>query len=417
MSSTSPFSNTETAFKLKSNSDLKRAEFLFSCIKIPSITKIGTAVIRFAIRYKLPFAKMVVKKTLFKHFCGGETMQKCLPVVQKIYENGVYSVLDYSVEGKEVDATFDNTMLETLKIVEFAAKNPSIPLTVFKPTGLGRLDLYAKVSTGAVLSRDERMEWDKVVDRYYQICEECYRLGVPVMIDAEESWMQQAVDDLTEELMRKFNSEKCIVWGTIQMYRTGMLDFLKSQKEKAEAGGYLIGFKIVRGAYMEKERARAQKMGYPSPIQPDKESTDRQYDEALEYMVKNIDRISLYAGTHNERSNEYLMELIDLHLGGQGGERADGLSVGEQASGQAGAQKGGQKNHPKIWFGQLYGMSDNISFNLGHLGYNVTKYLPYGAVGNVVPYLLRRAEENTSVAGQTGRELAFLRSELQRRKG
>ncbi len=391
MSSTSPFSNTETAFKLKSNSDLKRAEFLFSCIKIPSITKLGTAVIRFAIKCKIPFAKMVVKKTLFKHFCGGETMQKCLPVVQKIYENGVYSVLDYSVEGKEVDETFDNTLMETLKIVEFAAENPSIPLTVFKPTGLGRLGLYEKVSCGAALSRDERTEWDKVVDRYYHICEECYRLSVPVMIDAEETWMQPAVDELTEELMRKFNKEQCIVWGTIQMYRTGRLDFLKSQKEKAEADGYLIGFKIVRGAYMEKERAMAEKMGYPSPIQPDKESTDRQYDEALEYMVKNVDRISLYSGTHNERSNEYLMELIDLHLGGQ-------------------------KNHPKIWFGQLYGMSDNISFNLGSLGYNVTKYLPYGAVGNVVPYLLRRAEENTSVAGQTGRELAFLRSELQRRK-
>ncbi|MDR3273309.1 MAG: proline dehydrogenase family protein [Flavobacteriaceae bacterium] len=384
-----PFSNTETAFQLKSNQDLKKAKFLFLCIEKPALTKFGTVFLNTAMKYNFPFAKGIVKDTLFRHFCGGETMQKCIPVIQNMYSKGVSSILDYSVEGKEEEATFDHTVQETVKIINFAADNPAIPFSVFKPTGFGRLGLYEKAGSQQLLSDSEKEEWQRVCNRYYQVCELSHTLGLPIMIDAEESWMQTAVDDLTEELMKKFNQEKCIVWGTLQMYRKGRLDFLKSQRKKAENGGYFIGFKIVRGAYMEKERERAQKMGYPSPIQPDKESTDRQYDEAMNFMLQNIDRISLYSGTHNEASNERLIELI--------------------------AQYGLKKNHPKIWFGQLYGMSDNISFNLGKLGYNIAKYLPYGPIRNVVPYLTRRAEENTSVAGQTGRELSLLRKEILRR--
>ncbi len=385
------FSNTEVAFKLKTEKDLEKAKFLFSCIQKPFVTRMGVSFLNTVIKWDMPFIKKAVKNTLFHQFCGGETMQECIPVVEKMYNLGVSSILDYSVEGKVEEATFDRTFQEIIHIINFSVGNPAIPFVVFKPTGFGRLELYEKVGAKKSLTEKEQEEWKRVLNRYYKVCELCHEKGVTVMIDAEESWMQDAVDDLTEELMRKFNTEKCIVCGTIQMYRTGRLEFLKSQFEKAKEGNYLIGFKIVRGAYMEKERERAQEKGYPSPIQPDKESTDKQYDDSMKFMVENNDIISLYAGTHNEKSCEYLMGLM--------------------------SQNSIDKNFHKVWFGQLYGMSDNISFNLGAQGYNIAKYLPYGPVVDVVPYLTRRAEENTSVAGQTGRELSYIQREINRRKG
>ncbi|MGM5631415.1 proline dehydrogenase family protein [Apibacter raozihei] len=384
-----PFSDTEVAFKLKSDKDLKKAKFLFSCIQSPTVTKMGVSLLNTVIKWDLPFVKSTVKSTLFNHFCGGETMQECIPVVEKMHQLGVSSILDYSVEGKVEEETFNRTFNETINNVNFSVGNSAIPFVVFKPTGFGRLELYEKIGSKQTLSPEEQKEWERVVERYYKVAELCYEKDVTFMIDAEESWMQDAVDDLTEELMKKFNTKRCIVCGTIQMYRTGRLEFLKSQFEKAKQGGYFIGFKIVRGAYMEKERERAQEKGYPSPIQPDKESTDKQYDDSVKFMIENNDIISLYAGTHNEISCTTIMELLkEKHI---------------------------ENNFHKVWFGQLYGMSDNISFKLGKDGYNIAKYLPYGPVADVVPYLTRRAEENTSVAGQTGRELSYIQKELQRR--
>lgn len=384
------FTDTETAFKLKSNDDLQKARFLFSCIEHPTMTKFGVLFLNAAIKIRFPFVKSLVKKTLFHQFCGGETKEECMNVVQKMGKLGVGSILDYSVEGKAEEANFERTFKETLNLIDFSLGKKGIPFVVFKPTGFGRLELYEKVGKKLPLSEEEKQEWEKVRNRYYQVCQKSYDKDITIMIDAEESWMQEAVDDLTEELMVKFNQKKCIVCGTIQMYRTGRLDFLKSQYEKAKAENYFIGFKIVRGAYMEKERARAEKMNYPDPIQPNKESTDKQYNDALQFMTKNHDIISLYAGTHNQESCKLLIDLIH--------------------------ENNLKNDFHKIWFGQLYGMSDNISFNLGKENFNIAKYLPYGPVKDVVPYLTRRAEENTSVAGQTGRELALIHTELKRRK-
>lgn len=384
------FDNTEIAFKLKTDKDLKNSEFLFSFIQKPQITKVGVSILNSVIKWNLPFVKNIVKNTLFKQFCGGETMEECIPVIDHMYGLGVSSVLDYSVEGKAEEATFEKTFQEILTIIRFSANKEPIPFSVFKPTGVGRFELYEKVNNKLPLSETESLEWEKIREKYYKICELASEKEVLIMIDAEESWIQDAVDELTEELMQKFNVNKCVVYGTLQMYRTGRLDFLKSQYEKAKNGNYYIGFKIVRGAYMEKERERAKEKGYPSPIQSNKENTDKQYNESLKFVIENREVISLFAGSHNEKSCKYLKELIKKH------------NIDTDSS--------------KIWFGQLYGMSDNISFNLGAEKYNIAKYLPYGPVVDVVPYLTRRAEENTSVAGQTGRELSYIKKEQNRRK-
>jgi proline dehydrogenase len=382
------FNNTQIAFSLKSDTELDRAYFLFKLIDNQPLVRIGTAVTNFAIKANLP-VEGLIRATVFDHFCGGVNEDDCIPVVDKMFAKGVSSVLDYSVEGKEEEEQFDTVLEKTLKLIDFAKEKKAIPFAVFKPSGFGRIDLYEQVSLGKKLTPVEEEEWNKVVARFDKVSKASYDNDVALLIDAEESWMQDAVDSLVEKMMQKYNKLKPIVFNTLQMYRWDRLDFLKKLHDKANAEGFHIGMKLVRGAYMEKENERAIEKGYLTPICSSKEATDENYDAAVKYMVDN--NMSVFEGTHNEASTDFLINLME--------------------------EKGIKATDNKIWFGQLYGMSDNISFNLAANGYNVAKYLPFGPVKDVMPYLIRRAEENTSVAGQTSRELSMIKAERNRRKG
>jgi proline dehydrogenase len=383
------FDNTETAFKLKSDSELERAYFLFKMIQSQPMVRIGTAVTNFALKAHLP-VEGLIRSTVFDHFCGGVSEDDCLPNIEKMYEQGnVHSILDYSVEGKEDEAQFDDALKMTLKTINFAEEKQSIPYAVFKPTGFGRFALYQKLTEGKELTSEEKVEWDRVVERFHTVCKAAKTKDVPLLIDAEESWMQDAADDLIEELMEIYNKEKAIVFNTLQMYRHDRMEYLRNLHQRAHQKGYHIGMKVVRGAYMEKERERAKENGYESPICVDKQATDDNYNEAVRYMMDHKN-MAIFAGTHNEESSYLLMDLAKEH------------NIA--------------KDDKRMWFGRLYGMSDHISFNLAKEGYNVAKYVPFGPVRDVMPYLIRRAEENTSVAGQTSRELNLLKTEKARRK-
>jgi len=383
------FENTEIAFSLKSDSELERAYFLFKMISIEPLVKIGTAATNFAIKAHLPIEGLI-RSTVFDHFCGGVNENDCLPVMERMYEKGVSSVLDYSVEGKESESEFDFALNKTLEIIDFAKEKKHMPIAVFKPTGFGRFALYEKAGRGDTLSSKEQEEWQRVINRFDIVCKSGKENNIAVLIDAEESWMQDAADNLVSEMMSKYNTEKAIVYNTLQMYRHDRLTYLKQQHELAKKHNYFLGFKLVRGAYMEKENDRAEEKGYQTPICKDKATTDLNFNDGVKYMLDNLDNMSLFAGTHNEDSCYLIMDIMK--------------------------QKGIKNDDSHVWFGQLYGMSDHISFNLAHRSYNVAKYVPFGPVRDVMPYLIRRAEENTSVAGQTGRELNLLTKEKARRK-
>lgn len=383
------FDNTEIAFKSKSNNELTQSYLLFKAIGYNWLVKLGPPMVNGAFSIGLPI-KGLIKSTVFKQFCGGESMDDCNNTIDQLYSYGVGTILDYSVEGEEKEESFNATATETLETITKAQNNPKIPFCVFKVTGLARFDLLAKVSAKEKLTSTEESEWGRVKNRIHNICKTAHDNNVRIFIDAEESWIQPAIDDLAHDMMREFNLQKCIVYNTIQLYRHDRLAFLKTSFDDAVKYNYYLGLKLVRGAYMEKERERALKMGYPSPIQPDKASSDKDYNDALHFCIDHIDRINVCAGSHNEQSSMLLTELM--------------------------AQKGLANNDQRIYFSQLYGMSDHISFNLSSAGYNVAKYLPYGPVKAVMPYLFRRAAENTSVKGQAGRELTLISREVARRK-
>ncbi|MGB1268915.1 MAG: proline dehydrogenase family protein [Flavobacteriaceae bacterium] len=383
------FNNTEVAFSLKKDSELERAYFLFKMIANEPLVRIGTAMTNFAIKAHLP-VEGLIRATVFDHFCGGVSEEDCLSVIDTMYTKKVCSVLDYSVEGKEDEAQFDAALQMTIKLLDFVKEKEAIPFAVFKPTGFGRIALYEKVGNGTPLTNTEQEEWNNVISRYDKVCALAKEKDVKLLIDAEESWMQDAADDLVADMMRKYNTEKAIVFNTLQMYRWDRLDYLEKLHKTAEEQNFYIGMKLVRGAYMEKENDRAERNNYTSPICESKAATDRNFDAGINYMIGNLGRLSLFAGTHNEDSSYLVMQLMQ--------------------------ENKIPKNTDNIWFGQLYGMSDHISYNLSNAGYNVAKYLPFGPVKDVMPYLIRRAEENTSVAGQTTRELNLLKEERKRRK-
>lgn len=384
------FNNTKRAFALKSDSELKKSLFIFSMMNKGVLVSIGTKVTNLALKLHLP-VEGIIKKTIFKMFCGGTSKEDCLPVIKKMHEMHVHSVLDYSSEGKEEEAEFDKALNTKTGIVTFANRRKEIPFTVFKPTGIGRFAIWEKVSAKEELTKEDQEEWDRIVDRVDEICELAYKLDMRILADAEESWMQNAADDLLEEMMSKYNQEKVIVYNTLQCYRWDRLQYIKDLHKRAKNRGFKIGAKVVRGAYMEKENARADKMGYPTPICEDKEATDVNFNAVIYYAMQNLDEIALYIGTHNEVSTYLTMQLME--------------------------EKDISKDDDRIWFSQLFGMSDHISFNLGLNGYNAAKLVPFGPIRDVIPYLMRRAQENSSVKGQTGREYALLLEEKQRREG
>lgn len=383
------FNSTEIAFSIKSNRDLNKAYWLFRAISNRTLVKIGGFLSTLAIYIHFPI-KWIVKPTIYSHFCGGETIEDCLPTVDKLSRYNVKSILDYSVEGKEDPDEIQAALEETLRTIENAARNKFIPFTVFKPSAFGTIEVMEKKSAGEPLSPEMEKEAENVRSRINTLCKKAFELEVPIMVDAEDYSYQNFIDEIVMEMMAKYNKSKAIVYNTYQMYRWDRMDVFRNHLETAQKNNFYLGIKFVRGAYMEIERERAERLGYPSPIHPDKESTDKAYDNALTFAVENIDRMSIFNGTHNEQSCLHLVQLMEKH------------NI--------------PKNDPRCYFSQLYGMSDHISFNLAHERYNVAKYLPYGPVKSVLPYLIRRTEENTSIAGQTSREMKMITRERKRRK-
>ena len=381
--------DTETAFAGKTNAELERKYWLFRMMNSPLLTDIGTKSAAFGLSLGLPI-KFFVKETVFRQFCGGETIQECERVIQELARSNIGTILDYSIEGKKEEAVFEHTKAEILRTIKRAAGDPKLPFSVFKITGIIRFELLERIGAGRELAETERVEWNRARRRVEEICQSAASLDQPIFIDAEESWIQDPIDDLVREMMLLFNREKPIVFNTLQMYRHDRLEFLKKSHADARAGNYHLAVKFVRGAYMEKERERAEEMNYPSPIQPDKASTDRDYDAAIKYCVENVEEITFVNATHNDESVQLLVRLMK------------------------------EKNLPnddhRIHFSQLYGMSDNLSYVLAKEGYNVTKYVPYGPVKDALPYLIRRAKENTAVVGQMSRELEMIDQEIKRRK-
>ncbi|HPE33884.1 MAG TPA: proline dehydrogenase family protein [Bacteroidales bacterium] len=383
------FQNTEIVFRNKSNSELRKSYLLFSALAHNWLVKAGGKLTQSLFKIGFPL-NWFIKPTIYKQFVGGETISECIPTVETLNRANVKAILDYSVEGTDSEEGIQLALEETLRTIENAEGNPKIPFAVFKPTAFTTISLLTKVSAGEQLTPDEAAGADKFRQRIELLCKTAYEKNVSILIDAEDSWYQNFIDEVVNAMMAKYNRNRAIVFNTFQMYRHDRLEFLKKSYQMAVDGNYFLGAKFVRGAYMEKERARAAHMGYPSPVQPDKEHTDHDYNAALKFCIEHIDRIAIFNGTHNEYSSSYLCELMARH----------NLA----------------KDDPRIWFSQLYGMSDHISFNLAHAGYNVAKYVPYGPVKHVIPYLVRRAEENTSVKGQTGRELSLIKKEIARRK-
>jgi proline dehydrogenase len=381
--------NIEIAFKIKSNRELRSAHFLFSIIKSPFMVRSLGFLSNLALKMRLPIA-WAVKPTLYRHFVGGETIEECFPAMNRMFAENVKSVLDFSIEAVEKEAEIDKTFQELKHSVVNSGKYEAIPFSVFKPTALTTHNVLKKVSSGISLTPEEQTSYDNFLQRIDALCSEAVKAGKPIMIDAEDYWFQKAIDDVTEDMMLKYNKKTAVVYATLQMYRHDRLDYLQHLIQLSKQHNIIIGIKYVRGAYMEKERARAAEGGYPSPIYPTKKDTDAAFNEAHRISVENCDRIHIFCGTHNEESILALMKYMK--------------------------DKGLPNNYPSIYMAQLYGMSDNLSFNIAKAGYNVAKYLPYGQVRNVLPYLVRRAEENSAIAGQTTRELIMLKQELQRRK-
>lgn len=384
------FNNTEIAFKAKSNKELRNSYFLFKSIGYNWLVKLGPPLIQACFSMKLPI-KGLIKATVFKQFCGGENIADCEDAINKLHAFQIGTILDYSVEGEENEVTFDETAAEIIRTIQKAANNPKIPFSVFKVTGIARFGLLEAINNQKELNTEEAAEYNRVLKRIDQICATASQLNVRIFIDAEETWIQDAIDHLALQMIQKYNQQKAIVYNTLQFYRHDRLAFLEKVLANAKQGNYSYGIKLVRGAYMEKEADRALKMGYLNPIQPTKLNSDIDFNKALEICIDNITHTAICAGTHNEESCKVLIELMHKY----------------QLN----------KNDQRIYFSQLFGMSDHLSYNLADGGYNVAKYLPYGPVKSVLPYLFRRAQENTSVKGQAGRELALIEKEMARRKG
>lgn len=397
------FENTEAAFAYRTDKQLRKARFLFSSMGYQSLVKLGTSITPIAMRLGLPL-KGLIRNTIFDQFVGGETLEETARVAARLGKFGVKVILDYGVEGKEGEENFEHSCEEFIRVIRYAASQPNMPFISIKVTGLARFALLEKLDAAAsgssgytgllhteVLSESEKQEWERVVARMERIVQAAAQSPVSVLVDAEESWVQDPVDALTVQMMRTYNTGRAVVYNTIQLYRHDRLAFLKNSFSEAAKGRFILGVKLVRGAYMEKERGRAAEKGYASPIQASKAATDRDYNEAIAYCMDHVGGVAMIVATHNEASSLYATELMER------------TAIAH--------------DHPHVHFSQLYGMSDNITFNLAKAGYSVSKYLPFGPINDVIPYLMRRAQENSSVAGQTGRELSLIKKEIRRREG
>ena len=380
--------NTKNGFTLKSNFELRKAYFLFKIISNKTLTNLGKLALEIALKLRLPIL-FIVKGTVFEQFCSGETLDESFDTVKKLNNKNVKSYLHYSVEGLENEDSYDLSLNEVLSSIEFVAEKPILDFTVFKPTAIASTQILKKVSSNEPLNEKEKILFDKSLDRFDKICLLAHKKDVKVLVDAEESWIQDAIDEIVLSMMIKYNKKKAIVFNTSQMYRHDRLNYLKNLHINSLKNNFFIGIKLVRGAYIEKENKRAKRNNYLSPICSSKELTDQNFNDGASFILSNLDKFSLFSGTHNEESIYKIINVME--------------------------NNNINRNDPSIWFGQLYGMSDNITFNLASEGFNVIKYLPYGPIKEVIPYLIRRADENTSVKGQTSRELDLIRTELKRR--
>ena len=383
------FSNTKEAFSLKSNFELNRAYFLFKIIGNQSVVKLMTSLTNFSLKFNLPVTP-IIKAIVFDHFCGGVSQEDCIPLIEKLYKKNVCSVLDFSTEGFTNEIEFDNCLNKKLSIIDFIKNKKEVPFAVFKPTCLGSTDLFIKISSGLALTDSENDSWSRVVDRFERVCEKAFFENVKILIDAEEVDVQKAIDHLAIIMMRKFNKSKPIVFNTVQLYRKDRLKYMRELLKNNKNKDVQFGLKLVRGAYMEKERKIAMNKGIKSPICESKIETDENFNRGVDFVFDNLNRISFVCASHNEDS---ILKVMDIMK-----------------------KRKIKQNDQRVWFGQLFGMSDNISFNLGQKKYNTFKILPFGSVKNLMPYLIRRAQENTSVKGQTGRELQLILNEKKRRK-
>ncbi|HEX2901002.1 MAG TPA: proline dehydrogenase family protein [Bacteroidia bacterium] len=382
------FSNTKFAFAYKSDAQLKRTYRFFKMLGSNFLAKIGPPLVTFALKIRLP-VEGIIRKTIFDIFCGGTSLEDTSGRSAELFRSKVLTILDYSVEGKSTEASFDATRDEIIRTLQHGAVDAAVAFSAMKVTGIADAELLSKLDGGRGLEPDEKAAIARGKARLQAICQVAFDLGQPVFVDAEETWIQKTIDTWTEEMMATYNKQRAIVYQTVQMYRHDRLAYLRGLIQKAKDQGHFIGIKVVRGAYIEKENARALELGYPTPMQPNKAATDRDYNAALRECMAHIGHVAICAGTHNEESAALLAVLID--------------------------EKGIPRDHPHVLFAQLLGMSDHISFNLAHNGYRSAKYLPYGPVKSVLPYLFRRAAENTSIAGQSGREVELLRKEVLRR--
>ena len=385
----SHFNDTKIAFSYKSNYELKRAYILFKLLSHPSLAFIGKHLLNLLIKIHFPINNLI-KQTIFEQFCGGENEKECFKVINKLNENNIRCILNYSIEGSNTESNYEHTLNKTLNLIDLSEKQSVSSFIVFKPSAVGRFDLYLKKANNDSLNENEIDEWQRVEQRYDQICNSAAKSGVSILIDAEESWIQKPVDELIEKLMIKYNNSSCIVYNTIQTYRIDRFEYLSDLHKRLSKSNIKIGIKLVRGAYMEKERRRAKSNNYKSPICETKLKTDENYNNCMSFIFSNINDFNLFIGSHNERSNLLATEIMEKHQI--------------------------KNNDKRVWFSQLYGMSDNISFNLALNRYNVTKYLPFGPIKEVIPYLIRRLDENTSVSGQTSRELKLISKEIKRRR-
>lgn len=382
------FQDTATAFADKSDAQLKEKYRIFRMLNSPFLNMLGSTAARFALSIGLP-VNGLIKSTIFEQFCGGETIEECEETIEELGEAHIGTILDYSIEGKSSEGDFDRTRDEIIRTIKRAKDDANIPFAVFKVTGVAPLGTLERLSAKKRLDAKSQAKCERIHKRVNEICEYAYSIGQPVFIDAEESWIQDAIDRLAIDMMERFNREKPIIYNTLQLYRTDRLQYLKDARRQAKADGYILAVKLVRGAYMEKEREHAKEKGYPSPIHPNKAATDVDYNSALEYCMKHVDQIAFVAGTHNEASTQYLATMMH--------------------------ERGVPEDHENVYFSQLYGMGDNLSYVLAKNRYNVSKYVPYGPVPDTIPYLIRRAEENSSTSGQVSREMVLISRELKRR--
>ncbi|MFM2224643.1 MAG: hypothetical protein RJA07_845 [Bacteroidota bacterium] len=381
------FDNTEIAFKIKDNLALQKSNWLFSIVNNPSLVKISTSLAQLSLDMHLP-VKWIIKKTIFEQFCGGESLAESTPVVDQLQKLNVLSILDYAIEAKSGEQEFDHTLMELMNVVIYASQ-ANVPFVSAKVTGFGRFELLEKINAKQTLTPDEQEEFRRVKNRLDTLCKSAAEKNISILIDAEETWIQDPVDALVNGMMLQYNKTKAVVYNTVQLYRHDRLEYLQKCIQLSKENNFVYGIKLVRGAYMEKERKRALEMNYPSPIQPNKEASDKDFDLAVSACLDAIEHVAFFCASHNEDSHFKAVEIMK--------------------------QKNLPTNHPHIYFSQLFGMSDHITFNMANSGYNACKYLPFGPVGDVMPYLIRRAQENTAIAGQMSRELKLIKAEMKRR--